>query len=167
MGCGKTTLGRAVASAASMQFIDLDELIERESGMTIREIFNAHGEPYFRQLERETLEQVSKLDDVIIATGGGTPCQTKLMDLMLATGTPVFLEASIECLHSRLLQGRSARPLIASLSDDELLTFIANALDQRKPHYTRAAARFDSSRLEDAKQIAESTQRFIKQFIVQ
>ena len=165
MGCGKTTLGRAVAHAASMRFVDLDELIEQEQGMTISEIFATHGEETFRRLERETLGRVSSLSDVIIATGGGTPCRDGMMELMLATGTTVYLETNIDRLHSRLAVARATRPLIARLNDYELREFIISSLNARLPHYTRAAARFDSTLLEDEEQIAATTHRFINQFI--
>ena len=166
MGCGKTTLGHAVAHVASMQFVDLDQLIEQEQGMTISEIFARHGEETFRRLEREALTRMSTLSDVIIATGGGTPCREGMMELMLATGTTVYLETDIDRLHSRLAVARATRPLIARQNDDELREFITASLSERLPHYTRAAARFDSTMLEDEQQIAATTQRFINQFII-
>ncbi|MDE5635144.1 MAG: shikimate kinase, partial [Muribaculaceae bacterium] len=87
MGCGKTTLGRAVARRVSMPLIDLDEFIEQREGMTVRQIFEKHGEPYFRKAEHDSLLEVSRMDDVIVATGGGTPCQPGLLALMLGSGT--------------------------------------------------------------------------------
>ncbi len=148
-----------------MRLIDLDEYIEEREGMSVRQIFDAKGEAYFRAVERESLAEVSRMSDVIIATGGGTPCQPGLMDMMLETGTAVWLEAPIDVLHRRLIEGRATRPLIASLDDDELRRFIVKALDARRPHYARAAARFDSSRLESTAEIADSAARFIDQFI--
>lgn len=165
MGCGKTTLGRAVALAASMRFIDLDEYIEEREGMTVREIFELRGETYFRSLERETLGEVASLENTIIATGGGTPCQPGLMDIMNRAGSTVYLEVSPDILHRRLLQGRATRPLIASLDDNSLRVFITKALDSRSPHYREATHRFDSGYLEDTAQIKESVDKFILQFI--
>lgn len=167
MGCGKTTLGRAVAQRVSMPLIDLDEYIEERAGMSVSEIFATHGEKAFRQLEREALESSASMTDTIIACGGGTPCQPGLMDIMLREGTPVWLEAPMPVLLRRLKEGRAQRPLIASLSDAELNDFIAKALEARTPHYIRAAARFDSSRLESSREIEESAARFINQFITQ
>ena len=165
MGCGKTTLGRAVARAASLRFIDLDEYIEQKTGMTVRRYFEVHGEPSFRQAERDALAEVSSLSDVIVACGGGTPCQPGLMDMMLRSGTAVWLETPIDVLTRRLAEGRSTRPLIASLTDDQLPAFIASRLADRSPHYSRATERFDSSRLESVEQIAVSVDLFIKRFI--
>ena len=166
MGCGKTTLGRAVALAASMRFIDLDEFIEEREGMTVRQIFDQRGEPYFRKLERDTLQEVAALENVIIATGGGTPCQPGLMEIMNRNGLTVYLETTTDVLHRRLLQGRATRPLIAKLDDDALLTFIEDALSVRSPHYEKAIHRFDSEALESAEQIERSVEKFTSQFVM-
>lgn len=165
MGCGKTTLGRAVAQRVSIPLIDLDEFIEQREGMTVRQIFEKQGEPYFRQAERAALLEVSRMTDVIVATGGGTPCQPGLLDIMLDSGTTVYLETSLDVLHRRLIDGRATRPLIARLDDNELKEFIIQALEARRPYYTRAAARFDSSRLETPEQIHATSTRFIHSFI--
>jgi len=165
MGCGKTTLGRAVARRVSMPLIDLDEYIEQREGMTVRQIFEKHGEPYFRKAERDSLLEVSHMTDVLVATGGGTPCQPGLLDIMLGSGTAVYLEAPLDVLHRRLLAGRATRPLIAGLDDSALRAFIIQALEARLPYYTRAAARFDSSRLETPEQIHDTATRFINSFI--
>ena len=164
MGCGKTTLGRAVALAASMRFIDLDELIEEQEGMTVRQIFERHGEPYFRNIERETLREVAGLENVIIATGGGTPCQPGLMEIMNDSGLTVYLTTTLDTLHRRLLEGRSTRPLIAKLDDDALRRFISEALSARSPHFEKAAHRFDSGALEDVEQVDSSVKKCIARF---
>lgn len=161
MGSGKTTLGRAVALAMSMRFVDMDEYIEQRRGMSVREIFAKEGEEAFRRLERDALDEVSAMRDVIVATGGGTPCQPGLMQTMLDTGLTVWLDVPVERLHERLAIAREQRPLIASLDDPELREYITRNLGLRKPHYSRAALTFDASRLEDADQIAQSTDQFI------
>ncbi|MCM1450530.1 MAG: shikimate kinase [Clostridiales bacterium] len=160
MGSGKTTLGRAAARDMSLNLIDLDEYIEAREEMTVRQIFDSRGEAYFRTVEKEALEEVSRMSDVIIATGGGTPCQPGLMDIMLASGTTVFLDTPTAVLHRRLIDGRTTRPLIAKLDDDSLLDFIEKRMVQRRPHYERSVLRFDSSRLESAGEIARSVEEF-------
>lgn len=165
MGCGKTTLGRAVARRVPVRFIDLDEYIEEREGMTVRQIFETRGEAAFRQLERECLAEVASMTDVLVATGGGTPCQPGLMDIMLDAGTTVWLDTSPDRLYTRLQEGRSTRPLIASLSDNELRAFIDKALADRRPHYSLAAHRFDSTRLENEEEVEATATQFIRQFI--
>lgn len=73
MGCGKSTLGRALGRATSMEFIDLDHYIETRYHKNVREIFATEGEERFRDMERRMLREVGEFENVIIACGGGTP----------------------------------------------------------------------------------------------
>lgn len=164
MGCGKSTLGRAVSRVSGFPFIDLDTYIEGRYHMTVKDIFAAKGEQGFRDAERNMLHEVADFENVIVACGGGTPCFHDNMDYMNAHGTTVFLDAPIESLFSRLKLGRQKRPLIASKTDDELLDFIREALEQRLPYYRKASTVFSSERLDDREQIAETAERFIATF---
>ena len=73
-GSGKTTLGKQVAKALNLTFIDMDEKIEQTEGKSISEIFSKEGEAYFRDIERAMLHQVAQEENCIISTGGGAPC---------------------------------------------------------------------------------------------
>ena len=88
MGAGKTTLGKAFARELNVPFIDLDWYIEERFHKSIRELFVERGEASFRELERNMLHEVSEFEDVIISTGGGTPCFFDNMDYMTDTGKP-------------------------------------------------------------------------------
>lgn len=167
MGCGKTTLGRAVSKATGMRFIDLDEHIETHAGMTVREIFDRHSEEEFRRLESLTLSDVAHRQDVIIACGGGTPCFFDNLETMNRQGTTVFLDASLSRLHERLKIESCKRPLIAGMDDDELIRYISECLARRMPYYTRAMHSFPADRLDMPEQIAESVDAFIARFIRQ
>ena len=68
-GVGKTTVGKYIASQLSMSFVDTDEIIINRSGTTISNIFNKFGEEYFRDLEKQVVEEVSKYNDTVISTG--------------------------------------------------------------------------------------------------
>ncbi len=162
MGCGKTTLGRAVAERTGVRFIDLDDYIEERQGCSVKEIFASRGEDAFRAIEREALIEVSCSSDTLVACGGGTPCFGDNMDVMNSRGITVYLTAPHHRLLARLKEGREKRPLIASLSDDELDAFIARQMEWRHPHYSRAKLTFDSSRLENTEQVSESVDRFLK-----
>ena len=165
MGCGKTTLGRALQAATGLRLIDLDDFIEEREGMTIRQIFAARSETGFREIERRALAEVCELENVIIACGGGTPCYFDNMERMNRSGLAVFLDASPGRLHERLTLAREKRPLIAAMSNAQLMDYIVEALEKRRPFYCRAGATFCADRLDDARQIAESVAEFRRKFL--
>ena len=164
MGSGKSTLGKALAQRCEVEFIDLDDYIEARAGKKIREIFADDGEAAFRDLERRMLLEVSGKDCVLVACGGGTPCFGDNMELMNSHGTTILLQTSHERLFERLKRGRHKRPLIASLTDEELDVFIIEQLAKRMPHYSKSAEVFDSTLLEDENQIEEKCEAFIRRF---
>ena len=94
MGVGKTTLGKALADRTGLSFIDLDLFIEGRYRKTIRQIFEAEGEEAFREIERKALHEVAEFEDIILSTGGGTPCFFDNMTYMNSVGTTVYLKAS-------------------------------------------------------------------------
>lgn len=163
MGCGKTTLGRAVAAATGLHFIDLDEAIERHAGMTVTDIFRLHGESAFREAEAAMLREASTKTDVIIATGGGTPLRPGAMTMMNESGLTVWLQADVERLLARLYQSeqRAKRPLLAGKSDRQIRRTVIDGLNSRLPYYSQAAITFDSSRLDTLNEIKRTTQKFI------
>ena len=134
MGCGKSTMGRAVSELTGIPFIDLDNYIERRFHHTVKAIFAERGEEGFRDVERRMLQEVADFEDVIVACGGGTPCFFDNMEYMNSHGTTVFLNTPIPRLHSRLMRGRHKRPLIANKNDEELMEFIQKALADRVSH---------------------------------
>lgn len=136
MGCGKTTVGRKLASQLDYPFIDLDKQIVSQTGMPIQDYFREHGESKFRELERDTLRSTAS-ENVIVATGGGAPCFFDNMDWMNANGTTVYIMMPPKALASRL-QGASDRPLINGLHGEELTKFIETKLAEREPFYKQA-----------------------------
>ena len=155
MGCGKSTMGRAVSELTGLPFIDLDNYIERRYHHSVKEIFAERGESGFRDVERRMLQEVADFEDVIVACGGGTPCFFDNMEYMNEHGTTVFLNTPIPRLHSRLMRGRDK-------SDDELLVFIKEALAMRMGHYSKAQITFSSERLENKSEIANTAREFAK-----
>ena len=160
MGCGKSTMGRAVSALTGVPFIDLDNYIEQRFHITVKEIFAQRGEDGFRDVERRMLQEVADFEDVIVACGGGTPCFFDNMEYMNTHGTTVFLNTPIDRLHSRLMRGRHKRPLIADKDDEELMTFIKEALAKRMDHYSKAQISFSSERLENKSEIADTAREF-------
>ena len=163
MGAGKTTLGRALAKDMNIQFIDMDSYIETRFCKTISKIFAEKGEDGFREIERRILHEVGDFEDVIISTGGGTPCFFDNIEYMNRQGATVFLDVPVERLFIRLSIARKKRPLIMGKSDEELRCFIAEQLAKRLPHYSKAKQKFTADRLEDVKQIEASVKEFLQQ----
>lgn len=165
MAAGKTTLGKALAKDLGLQFIDLDHYIENRYHCTVAQLFAERGEEAFRRIERNMLHEVAEFEDVIIATGGGTPCFFDNMDYMNTKGTTVFLEAAVETIYTRLTIARIQRPLVAGKTADELRQYISDALQQRMSHYSRAAYTFQADRLENISQVKESVKCFKEQIL--
>lgn len=139
MGCGKSTMGRSLASLLNLTFIDLDTYIEGKYFKTVPQIFAEEGEAEFRKKEHKALEEVSLFDDVIVATGGGAPCFFDNMDVMNQAGFCVFLDVDIDTLVNRLLHSRTERPLIKGKSPEELKSFIAELMQKRRSFYEMAS----------------------------
>lgn len=163
MGAGKTTLGRALAKELGTEFIDLDSYIENRMHKSIAQIFAEKGEEGFREIERYMLHEAGEFEDVVISTGGGTPCFFDNIEYMNGQGTTVFLDVPLERLFIRLSIARKKRPLIMNKSDEELRSFIAEQLEMRLPHYSKATQRFKADKLEDIRQIEMSVRKFLQQ----
>lgn len=164
MGSGKTTLGRALAKALGLTFIDLDNYIELRRCKSINRIFEESGEDGFRTIERNLLHEVCEFEDVIISAGGGTPCFFDNIDYMNSQGTTIYLQVPNERLLERLKIAKSRRPLLKDKNDEEIKAFIDEQLARREQFYLKADHIFAADRLEDKEQIAESVERFRKQF---
>jgi shikimate kinase len=121
MGAGKTTLGRRLARVLGRPFIDSDQQIEMRTGRTVREIFEADGEPAFRALEADALEEaLATTSPCVIAAAGGTVLSDVNRERMRAGGTVVWLRAEAAVLADRVRNG-AHRPL---LQDDPEATLL-------------------------------------------
>ena len=107
MGSGKSTVGRVLSRRLGVRFIDLDELIEQRESLSVPALFSERGEEGFRAAEREALEVcLSDSTDMVLACGGGTPCQPGLLESLLGWGEVVFLDVPYKVLEKRGLSGR-------------------------------------------------------------
>jgi shikimate kinase len=116
MGTGKTAVGAALAERLGRRFVDLDEEIERTSGLTVAAIFARFGEGEFRRRESRTLADLGAVDNAIVATGGGTVIDARNRASMRAAGWIVCLTADAETVLDRVGGGED-RPLLAGASD--------------------------------------------------
>ncbi len=137
MGCGKSTKAKQLANLLDCPVVDIDAVIVEQEGMSINDYFAANGEAGFRALERKVLHTYPYPETCIIATGGGLPCFFDNMEWMKAHGRVVYLEMTPSQLVSRLVK-REKRPLIKDMDDEQLLAFITEKLEERKPFYTKA-----------------------------
>ena len=112
MGSGKTTVGRRLAAALDMQFVDMDLYIEKKTGMTVKEIFAEYGELHFRALETETVKELAQSNHFVIATGGGTLMQPQNVEgFHQGGGTIYYLDVPLAALQERLKNDKR-RPLL-------------------------------------------------------
>lgn len=133
MGSGKTTFGKWIAANKKMEFVDTDELIEKENGITISDIFASKGEVYFRNLETDMLNKLLERDtqNCVISVGGGLPVKEENRALLSQLGTVVYLWADADELVKRL-SGDNTRPLLAG---GNLKERINTLMDARKEIY--------------------------------
>lgn len=137
MGVGKSTLGKKLAQRLDVPFIDSDLVIENKIGMSISDYFSTHGEEEFRRLEKDFLTSIAG-KPAVIATGGGLPCFFNNMDYMNEIGITIYLERPAKELYQRLKHAKKERPLLAGLSDNELLEFITEQLANREVYYLQS-----------------------------
>ncbi len=138
MGCGKSTLGKRLAKKLNYSFLDMDKVIEAETGMKVPDIFAKLGEDAFRVLEEKVLRDTATVDNAVIATGGGMPCHFDNMDFMLEHGTTVYIQMEAENLAERIENSHKVRPLVENINGKELIDTIQERLSQREPYYMRA-----------------------------
>ena len=138
MGSGKTTAGKKLARKLAYDFVDLDLLIESETGISISTYFEQFGEENFRLIEQQALKNTFKLENVIISTGGGVPCFFNNMDEMNKNGLSIYLKADIPLIINRLQSGKDQRPLIKNKSKEELKNYLSKLLSERESYYNKA-----------------------------
>ena len=142
MGSGKTHWGGYIAANSKINFIDLDTVIEKETSLSVSEIFATLGEAFFREKETEILKLVhlrlKKDQHTIIATGGGTACFNDNMKWMNENGITIWLNEAIENIVQRVSQQKNLRPLISQLSQLDLFNYFTNQLQERKQYYNQS-----------------------------
>lgn len=147
MGAGKTTVGRKLAKELDLSFIDLDLYIEGRYHRSIRQLFAERGEEGFRDIERRLLHEVAAFEDVLVSTGGGTPCFFDNMEFMNEAGTTIYLKVSVDELANRLEVCKQTRPVLQNRSGEELKSFVQESLDSRRPFYDQAKVIFDAEQM--------------------
>jgi shikimate kinase len=135
MGAGKSTIGRHLARALKKRFIDSDKAIEERTGASIALIFDLEGESGFRRREAAMIDELSGLDNVVLATGGGAILDEANRANLMSRGFVIYLSAPVELLVERTTRDRS-RPL---LQTENPARRVAELLAIRDPLYRQAA----------------------------
>lgn len=134
MGAGKTAVGRRLAGALDLPFVDADSEIESAAGQTISEIFAEYGEAYFRNGERKVIARLLGNGPQVLATGGGAYMDRSTRAAIKAHGVSVWLRAELPLLLRRVRR-RDNRPL---LQGDDPETIMRKLMDERYPIYAKA-----------------------------
>ncbi len=134
MGAGKSSIGRRLGQKLGLTFIDADVEIEKAAGMTIPEIFEKHGEPYFRSGEVRVVARLLDSGPQVLATGGGAYMNGETRARIRAQGISVWLKADIDVLLKRVRR-RADRPLLKADDPEQVLRRL---MDQRYPVYAEA-----------------------------
>ena len=168
MGSGKSTVGPILANTMGWEFFDIDNLIEVKSGLQVKDIFDKFGEDHFRNLETESLIEVSGKNNTIVALGGGTIANDKNIEILKRTGIIVYLKMSPESAMKRLKFKRN-RPLLFSdlkenFSNEDLLKNISALYDKRKEYYEKADIIIDTDGIPVGRTIDKLAGILIREF---
>jgi shikimate kinase len=134
MGAGKTSVGRRLAEKLEIPFVDADHEIELAAGKTIPEIFNDHGEEYFREGERRVITRLLENGKQVLATGGGAFMNSETREKIKGHGLSLWLKADLDVLLKRVAK-RNDRPLL--LKEDPAIV-MKRLIDLRYPIYAEA-----------------------------
>lgn len=139
-GSGKSTIGKALSDRLGREFIDCDAWIERRTGLTIKEIFEKHGESHFRTLESQAIGELSSLDGKVIATGGGAALKYQNMQVFKRNGGKIFfLEVNAETAFARIQGDETTRSRRPALTDKDPFTEVKEQIELRRPYYLKGA----------------------------
>lgn len=150
MGCGKTTVGKALSKNLQLPFFDTDRIFEEKFHQSISEFFRQSGEEAFRTEEARILRDFDSDSSAVIATGGGVACFHDNMSYMLKSGYVIYIEASPTFLAHRLFHSKKKdhRPSIQGLDEEEILNLVKSQLKERETFYRQATLTVSASQID-------------------
>ena len=137
--CGKTSVGKILSAKLDREFIDTDDLIVEKACCNIDEIVSGHGWDHFREIEKGVIKEVSIMENVVIATGGGAVINEENIENLKVNGFIVWLYADIDTIKKRLNEDKTSADNRPSLTGDDPSDEIKKVLEQRKPLYMKAS----------------------------
>lgn len=138
MCSGKSSISRRLANKLGYQAFDTDDMFEEKYHISVQDFFDKYGEEYFRKFESDILKKTGKFHNVVISTGGGTPCFFDNMQWMNENGATVFVKISPMTAYHRLQSARRKRPLIQGKNEEELCQYVENHYNSRLQYYEQA-----------------------------
>lgn len=142
MGSGKSTIGRIVADQLGLHFVDVDQWIEKKTGILIADIFKKRGEESFRMLETQAIQELAVKDYSVIATGGGVVLRSENMEALSKNGILIHLRVDVATVIART-RNHTHRPLLAT-QDPSIA--IQKLLMERQPLYEKTPHAVDTNR---------------------
>lgn len=136
MGAGKSTIGRELADKLHLEFFDSDQEIERRTGADISWVFDLEGEEGFRKREETVIDDLTEMQGIVLATGGGSVISAKVRNRLSARGIVVYLETTIDKQVARTQRDRR-RPLLQTSEDPRVV--LENLAVERNPLYEEIA----------------------------
>lgn len=151
MGCGKSSIGKRLASRIGYDRIDTDDYIESLFGCSVSEVFANYGERKFRDVEFQVLKEFRLRDNLVISTGGGMVCSDMAVRSIF-NGISIYIKADSKTLANRIYNSKKKRPLTDDKNLDELEVFVSELLNKREIYYNQAtfivdAIKFDLNNL--------------------
>jgi len=137
MGSGKSTIAPMLAKKLKRGFFDTDAWIENNSGISISTIFAEFGEHYFRELERQSIQIVTQMKNMVVSLGGGAILNSENWIQIKQTGVTIYLKCSANLLWQRLKNSPDSRPLLTGDESQKKIT-VKKLLTEREPYYSRA-----------------------------
>lgn len=138
MGCGKSSVGKALAAGCGWEFVDTDKAVEESTGMSVSRIFSEYGEAAFRDMEYRCLSRIvseAQGRNVVVALGGGTVTDPRSRKLVMEKTFCIYLRCPVEELVSNLIEdGMSGRPLLEGCTD--LRARVEELMSQRESLYS-------------------------------
>lgn len=140
MGCGKSSIGRRIANRLHLPFVDADDEIVARAGQSIADIFQDHGEAFFRDREKLVISSILEDAPLVLATGGGAFTAKETRDVIKQTGISIWLRAELPVLLHRVAR-RSDRPLLQTGDPKRIMR---DLMDKRYPIYAEADVTIES-----------------------
>ena len=138
-GSGKSAVGSKLAARLKIRFVDTDDLIEERQGVPITDIVKSHGWDHFRKLEKDTIEEISKGDNLVIAPGGGAVLDAGNVKALRRNGFIIWLKADQDTLLKRMNQDPGTKTRRPTLTGKGTLEEIKETISQRGPFYEKAS----------------------------